>query len=159
MMPGSGQALCSQTRLELGAARNADVSYSLHDESNTNNLYSQNENLMGLLQTELTEPNQETSGAPASPQPAPGWGASLQAQGTAAGQYTGAERPPVAAGQASAPPGWQDGVSGRLRSRQLPGPWGPASRRHWDRPLRQVQTGGDGHSPSFFNFHFLLERS
>lgn len=54
-MPGSGQALCSQMRLELGAAGNADVSYSLHDESNTSNLYSQNENLMGLLETELSQ--------------------------------------------------------------------------------------------------------
>lgn len=156
VMPGSGQALCSQTRLELGAAGNADVSYSLHDESNTSNLYSQNENLMGLLQTELTEPNQETSGASASPQPAPGWGAFLQAQGTDAGQYTGAECPPAAARQASAPQEWQGGVSDRPRSCQLPGPWGPASHRHWDCPLRQVQTGRDGHSPSFFKFSFSV---
>lgn len=159
VMPGNRQALCSQTRLELGAAGNADVSYSLHDESNTSNLYSQNENLMGLLQTELTEPNQETSGASASPQPAPGWGAFLQAQGTDAGQYTGAECPPAAARQASGP------LSGKVGSLIARGPASSQGRG----ALRPTATGtvpsarcrraGTVTAPPFFNFHFLSERS
>lgn len=133
-----------------------DVSYGLNDESNTSNLYSQNENLMGLLQTELTEPNQETSRALVSPQPAPGWGASLWAEGTAAGQCTGAERPPRAAGQGSATLGWQGGGSGRPWSHQLPGRGALPPAANGTVPSARCRWAGNGHSPSFLKFLFSV---